>query len=151
MNKKTKIFVVVLAVTGGSLTFYFWNTPALNVMQTDSETATTTQKFDSRIDDQANVTVTVTPIQLSRNSDEWKFNVVMDTHSVELDQNMINIVVLIDDQGTRYSPLNWEGSSGGHHREGVLTFQGIVTSTKFIELKISGIGDVTRDFTWQLD
>jgi len=150
MNKTTKIFVV-LAVIGGSLTFYFWNTPAPNVTQTDSETATTSQKFDSRIDDQANVTVTVTPIQLARDSDEWKFNVVMDTHSVELDQNMLDVAVLIDDQGTRYPPLNWDGPTGGHHREGVLTFGKMTTTSKKVELKISGIGDVIRNFTWQLD
>ncbi len=63
---------------------------------------------------------------------------------------MINIAVLVDDQGKEYKPIRWEGPVGGHHREGVLIFDQITPNPKSVELKISNIGDVVRSFTWQL-
>ena len=75
----------------------------------------------------------------------------MDTHSVELDQDMTKITVLVDDQGKEYKPLGWEGTVGGHHREGMLIFNQITPTPKSVKLKISGIGDVVRSFVWQLE
>ncbi|KKR70416.1 MAG: hypothetical protein UU13_C0006G0018 [Candidatus Nomurabacteria bacterium GW2011_GWB1_40_7] len=109
------------------------------------------QNWESKIDEQASVTVTVTPIDISSDSKEWKFNVLMDTHSVELDQDMLRIAVLVDDKDKEYKPLRWEGAEpGGHHREGVLIFNQIVPSPKSIKLKISSIGEAERNFIWQL-
>jgi len=108
------------------------------------------QKWESKVNDQASVTITVTPTLLSAESGEWKFDVVMDTHSVELDQDMTKVAVLIDEQRKEYRALNWEGPTGGHHREGILTFTKITPSPKSVELKISDIGGVVRIFNWQL-
>lgn len=106
--------------------------------------------FESKIDDQALVTVTVIPIDISLQSKEWKFNVSLSTHAVELDQDMVKISVLVDDKGKEYKPIRWEGAPpGGHHREGVLVFNQITPIPKFVGLKISGIGDVVRSFTWE--
>ena len=75
----------------------------------------------------------------------------MDTHSVELDQDMIKIAIIVDDQGKEYKPIRWEGAeAGGHHREGVLIFSQITPTPKSVELKISSISDVVRSFIWQL-
>ncbi|KKW27654.1 MAG: hypothetical protein UY69_C0008G0017 [Parcubacteria group bacterium GW2011_GWF1_52_5] len=41
--------------------------------------------------------------------------------------------------------------AGGHHREGVLSFSRLTSAPKSIELKITGIADTIRTFTWQLD
>ena len=111
----------------------------------------TSQKLESKIDDQASVTVTITPTLISEESGEWKFDIVLSTHSVELDQDMTKVAALIDDSGKEYSPVRWEGASaGGHHREGILIFNKITPSPKSIELRISDIGDVVRNFNWQL-
>ncbi|MDZ4231281.1 MAG: hypothetical protein U1C52_00610 [Patescibacteria group bacterium] len=117
--------------------------------QTDWQTSAK-QNWESKTDDRSAVFVTVTPIDISPQSKEWKFNVVMDTHSVELDQDMIKSASLVDDRGEQYEPINWEGPTGGHHREGVLIFNQITPVSKSVELRISGIGDVVRSFTWQL-
>ncbi|OYV27146.1 MAG: hypothetical protein B7W98_02380, partial [Parcubacteria group bacterium 20-58-5] len=121
-------------------------TPAIpeTSQQTDNS-----QKWETKTDDQVNVTVVVTPLDLLPQSAQWKFDIGMNTHSVELDQDMMKSVILIDDQGKEYKPINWEGPVGGHHREGVLTFNRITPTPKSIELKVSGIGDVIRSFTWQ--
>jgi len=91
----------------------------------------------------------VTPLDLSPQSKEWKFDIGMNTHSVELDQNMTKIVVLLDDQGKEYKPLRWEGAeAGGHHREGVLIFNKITPIPKSLRLKIFDVGGVVRIFAW---
>ncbi|MEK7104849.1 MAG: hypothetical protein AAB868_02295 [Patescibacteria group bacterium] len=159
MNKATKITIFILLVfIGGFLIFYnskpvpisSENDSAVSDTQQKSGVSNTQQKWESKIDEQASVTVTVTPSDSLVESKEWKFNVVMDTHSIELDQDMTKISILVDDQGKEYKPINWEGPVGGHHREGVLIFNQITPTPKSIELKISGIGNVIRNFAWQL-
>jgi len=149
MNKAITIFVLALAFIGGFLIFYNPK-PASSPIEGNSEVISTEQKWESKIDEQANVTVTVTPIILSAESGEWKFDVVMDTHSVELDQDMIKVAILTDDSGKEYSPVRWEGApAGGHHREGALVFSPITPTPKSVELKITGIADTVRTFNWQ--
>lgn len=154
MNNKTlTILTLALAFLGGFL-FFYRGSPTKElapVANQASEQSATKQNWETKTEEQASVTLVVTPIDLSPNSKEWKFDVVMDTHSVELDQNMTKIAVLVGDQGKEYKPIRWEGAeAGGHHREGVLIFNQIKPNSKSVELKIFNIGDVVRSFTWQL-
>jgi len=137
----------VIAFIGGFLVFNNPK-PTSKPTQNNSDISDTPQKWESKVDNQASVTVTVTPTLLSEESGEWKFDVVMDTHSVELDQDMTKIAVLIDELGKEYKAINWEGPTGGHHREGILTFDKITLAPKSIKLRISDIGDVVRIFNW---
>ncbi|HEY4515345.1 MAG TPA: hypothetical protein VJJ22_04330 [Candidatus Paceibacterota bacterium] len=138
MKKVLTISILIILFTGGFLIFY-QSRPAEQKVPVTSE--------EARIDDQASVTVTITPFDISSQSKEWKFDVAMDTHSVELDQDMVKVSVLVDDNGKEYKPLRWEGAEvGGHHREGVLTFSQIIPFSQSVELKISSIGDVIRSF-----
>lgn len=153
MNNKTlTILTLALAFLGGFLFFYRGGpTKELApIANQTSEQSTTKQTWETKTEEQESVTVVVTPLDLSPNSKEWKFDVGMNTHSVELDQDMTKIVVLVDDQSKEYKPISWDGPVGGHHREGVLIFNQITPNPKSVELKISGIGDVVRSFTWQL-
>lgn len=154
MNNKTlTIFTLALAFLGGFLFFYSGDLTKelIPIANQVSEQTTTKQNWETKTEEQESVTVVITPIDLLLNSKEWKFDVLMDTHSVELDQDMTKIAVLVDDQGKEYKPIRWEGAeAGGHHREGMLIFNQIVPTPKSVELKISGIGDVVRSFTWQL-
>ena len=152
MNNKTlTILTLALAFLGGFLFFYRGGPTRelVPVANQASEQTTTKQTWETKTEEQASVTVVVTPLDLSLDSKEWKFDVGMNTHSVELDQDMTKIAVLVDDQGKEYKPLSWDGPVGGHHREGVLIFNQITPTPKSVELKISGIGDVIRSFTWQ--
>ena len=136
MNKIILISILAIVLMGGFLIFY-------NPKPESQE---------SKTDNQAAVSITVTPIDISSQSKEWKFDIVMDTHSVELDQDMTESAVLIDGQDKEYKPIGWEGPSGGHHREGVLVFDPIEPMPKYIELKIKNIGGVTeRLFKWTIE
>ena len=151
MNKNIlTISTLALAFVGGFLIFYNLKTVSTPPTQNNSDVSSTVQKWESKVDDQASVTITVTPTLLSAESGEWKFDVVMDTHSVELDQDMTKVAILTDDSGKEYGPVRWEGApAGGHHREGVLVFSPITPAPKSIELKITGIADTVRTFNWQ--
>jgi len=155
MNNKTlTILTLALAFLGGFL-FFYRGGPAKQVVpvanQTNQQT-TTKQNWETKTDEQASVTVTVTPTDISLQSKEWKFDVVLNTHSVELDQDMTKIAVLVDGQGKEYKPLSWNGSEpGGHHREGVLIWNAIEPTPKSVEIKIKDISEIPeRSFKWDL-
>ncbi len=106
--------------------------------------------WETKMDDQADVTVTVTPLGLSEQLQEWRFDIVMDTHSAELNHDLVAVSILVDNRGIEYKPLRWDGPVGGHHREGALIFAPIMPPPESLELKIGGIGGIERSFTWNI-
>ncbi|OGM90906.1 hypothetical protein A2755_01740 [Candidatus Wolfebacteria bacterium RIFCSPHIGHO2_01_FULL_48_22] len=104
--------------------------------------------WETKTDKQASVTIAVTPLDVSEGSAEWTFEVVMDTHSVELEQDMTEVAALVDSGGNEYKPIRWEGPAGGHHRGGSLVFSPIRPRPQSFELRIVGIGDIARSFVW---
>ncbi len=104
-------------------------------------------EFQSK--DENGVTVIVTP-KLSAES--WKFEIAFDTHSVELDDDIAAVTTLVDDQGVEYRPLAWEGAGpGGHHREGVLIFDPLVSQSRAFTIIIKNVGGVSeRSFSWNI-
>ena len=148
MNKTITISILALVFIGGFFLFYKPKTtpgPTQN-----NSPVSNAQQWEAKTDEQANVTVVVTPLDPFLRSTLWRFDVGMNTHSVELNQDMTKVAVLVDDQGREYEPLKWEGPIGGHHREGTLTFVQLMPVPKSVELKIYNIGGVTRSFIWQL-
>ena len=153
--KKFVITILSLAAfLGGFLIFYQsrpvgQNTPAVN--QTDQQT-NNSQKWETKTDEQLPVTVKATPIELGANTQTWKFQIVFDTHSGSLDDDLLQIAVLADDAGREYRPIAWEGAGpGGHHREGVLIFNAISPTPPVAELKIRSVGGVPeRSFSWSI-
>lgn len=107
----------------------------------------TTQKSTDR-----GVTVDVTPQNLSTGASTWDFKIVLDTHSADLNDDLVKSSFLLDGAGGRYAPVAWDGAPpGGHHREGVLRFERISPRPQSIELQITRAGeDAPRSFRWQL-
>jgi len=98
------------------------------------------------------VTVKVKPQNLEPGASSWDFEVVLETHTQPLDQDLTKVAALVDTQGKAHAPLAWEGSPpGGHHRRGLLRFQPLAGNPAAAELRIHGIGGVeVRVFRWQL-
>ena len=94
------------------------------------------------------VTVSVTPTAVKPDAE---FKVVLDTHSQELNDDLVKTAVLVDASGNRYAATSWTGAQpGGHHREGILRFSG-VRETAWLELQISRTNEQNpRTFRWQL-
>jgi len=100
---------------------------------------------------EGNVNVTVTPRSLAPGASSWDFEVVLETHTQPLDQDLTKVAALIDAQGKPHAPLAWEGSPpGGHHRRGLLRFQPLAGNPATVQLRLQGIGGVDRAFNWQL-
>lgn len=98
------------------------------------------------------VTVAVTPQNLTPSAKSWDFKVVLDTHSGELNDDLVKTATLLDGKGGRHVPVKWEGAGpGGHHREGTLKFSPVNPTPTAIELSITRPGEATpRSFRWQL-
>jgi hypothetical protein len=95
------------------------------------------------------VTVKATPRTLS--GPVWEFEVVFDTHTRELKDDVAKSASLVAG-GRTIAPAGWEGDPpGGHHRKGVLKFNAIEPRPQAIELRIERPGEPeARSFRWQL-
>lgn len=99
-----------------------------------------------------NVSVTVTPRQLRGGVQDWEFAVTLETHSVELNDDLRQVSLLVDQTGKEYKPEAWDGDPpGGHHRSGRLRFKAITPPPSAVRLKILRVGGVPeRSFEWNL-
>ena len=106
--------------------------------------------LESQTNGEGPVSVQVTPLDLSQ--DKWKFQVILNTHSVELNYDLVKLAILTDSSGKEYKPSSWEGDPpGGHHREGVLIFEAPNSKPLSIILQINNIGSIDkRAFSWDV-
>lgn len=88
-----------------------------------------------------------------KSKDDSQFQVVLDTHSVNLDgYDLKSIAAIRDDAGNTYSPTGVDNKGGGHHREATLTFSKLSSEAKRIELVIRDVAGVKeRIFRWNLE
>ena len=98
------------------------------------------------------VTVKVTPKTVGASDGRWEFGVVLDTHSADLSDDLVQSASLATDDGRTLKPADWTGAApGGHHREGVLAFDVPAPRPTSIELRIIRPGEsAPRTFRWQL-
>lgn len=97
------------------------------------------------------VTVKVTPKWAGSPDGRWEFAIVLDTHSADLSDDLVQSASLSTDDGRTIKPLAWSGAPpGGHHRSGVLSFEVPPPRPNAIELSIMRPGeDSPRTFRWQ--
>lgn len=122
-------------------------------VQTQQKQTATQKQWETKADEQPPVLIKVTPTELNSSGNQWKFTIAFTTHSGDLDQDPTKVVSLVDDQGSSYQPIAWEGPGpGGHHREGTLVFNAIQPTPKLIELKVKDVGGIPeRSFKWNLE
>lgn len=119
--------------------------PASAVAQPAAATAPATQTSRG-----GGVTISVTPKDVVADAPRWQFEVVFDTHSVELNHDVVSITALIDAAGRSHAPLAWDGDPpGGHHRKGVLSFRPLGAVDE-LTLRIRDVGLPERTFRWSL-
>ena len=149
--KNTKIIVFIIFVLVVILAiFYFILTRPKNNNEPISLQAQSV--LSSQTDSQGSVTIKVTPKNLTEFSSSWDFEIVLDTHSGNLDQDLTKISVLVDDKGNQFKSIAWEGDPPqGHHRQGLIKFKPISPKPSSIELKIYKIGNIDeKSFKWEL-
>ena len=99
---------------------------------------------------EAGVTVKVTPRSLEGAT--WEFEVVFDTHTQELTDDLVKTAALVAANGSEIAPLEWKGAiPGGHHRAGVLRFKAPDPLPSVLLLKIARPAEAKpRVFQWKL-
>jgi hypothetical protein len=104
--------------------------------------------YEEQVDENGPVTVTVKPIDISEES--WDFEVTLQTHSVDLDMDILESVTLLDPEGEEILPDIWDGDApGGHHRTGILMFQKIDPMPDEIRVLVKDVGEASlREFIW---
>ena len=117
-----------------------------------SGSSTAAPALAAQSSDDAGVRVVVTPKALEPGLRIWLFEVVMDTHTKPLEEDLAQSAVLVDEAGSRYRPAAWQGDPpGGHHRKVILQFSPPAEMPKAVELQIDGVGGAgVRTFRWQL-
>ena len=82
-----------------------------------------------------------------------RFNVVLDTHSVNLDQYDLKALTLLrDSTGRNYEPSKVENKSSGHHREALVIFPKPAGDAKWVEVVFKDIAGVKeRTFRWNVE
>lgn len=107
--------------------------------------------YQTQTKEGGNVTVIVTPTAIAAGKPAT-FQMVFDTHSVDLDFDVAAAAELRDEQGNSYGTATWKGDPpGGHHRKGILTFLTPlkqISSPSLILKDIAGVKE--RTFVWKL-
>lgn len=142
-------FVALSVVACGSTTPTPAPTPT--VAAPSSTTKSAASAFETKNNSGGSVDVAVTPETLAVGQ-PIEFEIAMNTHSVDLSDDMTKIVTLRDDQGKEYTPTAWEGGeAGGHHRSGVIKFAALASKPKSVDLVIKDLAKVSeRAFHWDV-
>ena len=110
-----------------------------------------------RSDGQGNVTVEVTPLNLDASGDTLEFDIIMDTHSVDLSMDLATLSTLTTDTGITVQATLWDAPRGGHHVEGKLIFPAVKDGKSILEgasklaLTINNVDASSRLFEWDLE
>ncbi len=112
--------------------------------------------WETAVDDQGAVTVAITPVDLGQEATTLAFEVVMDTHSVDLGMDLAALATMTADNGRSVTATLWDAVPGGHHVSGLLTFPAVVAGTAVLDgateltLTITDVDAPSRTFTWSL-
>jgi hypothetical protein len=98
------------------------------------------------------VSVSVTPRSIAAGAVAWEFEVALNTHTVDLGEDLTKVAYLVDRSGQKHAALAWQGSApGGHHRKGLLQFKPLAARAEALELHIERVGGIaTRKFRWEV-
>jgi hypothetical protein len=111
---------------------------------------------EAQTDQQGAVTVVVRPLNLAAPGATLDFEVILDTHSVDLSMNLAELATLTDGSGREVQATLWEAPLGGHHVSGTLSFPATTTGgdellagSSQITLIVRDVGVAERRFVWQ--
>jgi hypothetical protein len=121
---------------------------AVGGVQADPATAAAQTQSTSAL----GVTVKITARSVAADVDTWVFTVVLETHSQELADDLLQTVVLRTDDGRQIQPSAWKGGApSGHHREGTLEFAAPKPHPRSVELTMQRAGETApRSFRFSL-
>ncbi|PKN98423.1 MAG: hypothetical protein CVU42_11980 [Chloroflexi bacterium HGW-Chloroflexi-4] len=109
----------------------------------------------TQTDSQGSITVEITPENLNQVGDTLIFNVILDTHSIDLSMDLAPLTSLTTDTGIVIQASTWDATRGGHHVSGKLIFKTtddgkyLLTDVKSFTITIKDLDVPSRQFSWQ--
>ncbi|MEO7841146.1 MAG: hypothetical protein ABIU06_17530 [Anaerolineales bacterium] len=149
----------VLAACSSTSTPLPPSTAAQDDPQPDSvstESSSPSNDSATRTDQQGAIIFEITPLNLDAPTDTLEFDVVMDTHSIDLSMDLATLSTLTTDTGVSVDATLWDAPLGGHHVEGKLIFPSMKDNKPILEgatkltLTIVNVDAPTRIFEWEL-
>lgn len=111
----------------------------------------------TRVDQQGAVIVEVTPLDLEQPGENLEFDVVLETHSVDLSMDLATLATLTTDTGLSVQAALWDAPRGGHHVSGKLIFPAtkdgrpILEGASTLTLTLLNVDAPARVFKWELN
>ena len=131
-------------------------TPVSDLTAPSAENDASASMDLTRSDGQGEVTVEVTPLHLDAPAETLDFDIVMDTHSVDLSMDLATLATLTTDTGATVQATLWDAPRGGHHVEGNLIFpatkdgKSIFDNASKLTLTITNVDAPSRVFEWTI-
>ena len=143
-----KQFLIGLAVA--AIAAYFC-TDDFGVVKLIAVSNAAESAYAPQVSNEREIKITATLQNIPNEAKTLDFEVVLETHTKALNDDLAKSSVLIADE-KQYLPLGWKGAPpGGHHRKGVLRFKAIAPQPAAVELQIRLAGDPSpRSFKWLL-
>lgn len=130
--------------------------PAATLQPTTPTDSSSSTADLARTDEQGAVVITITPLNVKDPGQTLDFEVVMNTHSVNLGMDIAKVATLTTDSGLTVQAVKWDAPTGGHHITGKLSFPvnvdgaSILSETTQLTLTIRGVDAPERIFKWEL-
>ena len=147
-----KTYLIAIFILAGAA-FFVYTREGKQSNERPAQTLQPSTSPISALETQTNSNGPVTVKATPKFSSEIAFEIALDTHSEELNADLIQAATLMDENGKEYKPLRWEGDPpGGHHREGLLAFGAINRVPRTFKLIIRQVGGIAeRNFLWVID
>ena len=148
----TKLFFIILLLLAGVAIFGSAGKSKPSTSATVSSNPQSGEQesgFLPQIKTMGAVEVEISPISI-KSGENTVFELSMNTHSVELSYDYIQIATLTDESGNDYKPTEWTGGNSGHHLSGELIFPTLSSTPKQLTLTLEGVDNETEDFRWKL-
>lgn len=152
MKNKKIIYLLIVALTAIILILLYAllgdSFKKNNSENFSTQKETSLRTFERQTSEGA-ITVDVEPKSLTRNYNSV-FEITFTAHSGDPSYDPLNTAKLIDDQGSLYQAVSWDGDTSGHHAAGTLKFSKLSKSANKITLILPNIDNKDRKFTWNL-
>jgi len=156
MAKSVKSFVLVASILMAAVIIIGCSSPAVGSNEGNVSSQPSTGPINGLVQSNSAGGVTVDVQWVGADNGSLRFDVAMDTYSVDLDQYDLKVLALLrDDEGKEYLPTLWDSDYGGHHRKGTLVFPVpdslSLGKAKYLELVIREVAQgAERDLRWEL-
>ncbi|MBI4065228.1 hypothetical protein HY409_02575 [Candidatus Gottesmanbacteria bacterium] len=145
---------IAVTILTGSIIYFLWTLSSSQQAKTvqNAPSKLLNNSYQTQESSEASVTVSVAPRVLFID-ERPVFDVIFETHSVELAFDVAEVTTLVDQNGNDLGKSSWNGSSpGGHHRNGTLSFaKPLPKSTQRVILTLKDIAGIAkRTYTWEV-